>query len=45
MRADVYWTAPCPWAEKVEIGLLKRFSTAERDRFLKLLAVFAKDRT
>jgi DNA-binding MarR family transcriptional regulator len=34
-----------PLAEKVEIGLLKRFTTAERDRFLKLLAIFAKDRT
>jgi MarR family transcriptional regulator, temperature-dependent positive regulator of motility len=34
-----------PMAEKVEIGLLKRFTTAERDRFLKLLAIFAKDRT
>ena len=34
-----------PMAEKVEIGLLKRITTAERDRFLKLLAMFAKDRT
>ena len=34
-----------PMADKVEIGLLKPFSTAERDRFLKLLAIFAKDRT
>jgi len=34
-----------PLAEKVEIGLLKRFNTGERDRFLKLLAIFAKDRT
>jgi DNA-binding MarR family transcriptional regulator len=33
-----------PTAEKIEIGLLKRFSTAERDRFLKRLAIFAKDR-
>ena len=33
-----------PMAEKAEIGLFKRFSTAERDRFLKLLAMFAKDR-
>jgi len=34
-----------PRAEKVEIGLLERFSNAERDRFLKLLAIFARDRT
>ncbi len=34
-----------PLAEKVDIGLLKRFNTGERDRFLKLLAIFAKDRT
>jgi DNA-binding MarR family transcriptional regulator len=34
-----------PMAEKVEITLLNRLSPAERDRFLKLLAVFAKDRT
>ena len=34
-----------PLAEKVEIGLLKRFSNAERDRFLKLLAKLATDRT
>ena len=33
-----------PMAEKVEIGLFKRFTTAEKDRFLKLLAMFAKDR-
>ena len=33
-----------PMAEKVEIGLLQRFTTTERDRFLKLLAMFAKDR-
>ena len=34
-----------PMAEKVESGLLKRFNTAERDRFVKLLAIFARDRT
>jgi len=34
-----------PLAEKVEIGLLKRFSNAERDRLLKLLAMLAPDRT
>ena len=34
-----------PLAEKVEIGLLKRFSNAERDRLLKLLAMLAMDRT
>jgi MarR family transcriptional regulator, temperature-dependent positive regulator of motility len=34
-----------PLAEKVEIGLLKRFSNAERDRLLKLLAMLASDRT
>ena len=34
-----------PIAEKVEIGLMKRFSNAERNRFLNLLAIFAKDRT
>jgi DNA-binding MarR family transcriptional regulator len=34
-----------PLAEKVEIGLLKHFSNAERDRFLKLLAKLATDRT
>jgi len=34
-----------PMAEKVEIGLFQRFTTTERDRFLKLLAILAKDRT
>ncbi len=34
-----------PLAEKVEIGLLKRFSNIERNRFLKLLAMLAMDRT
>jgi len=34
-----------PIAEKVEIGLMKRFSNAERNRFLNLLAMLARDRT